>query len=141
MQTHTDKTLSITRGDSGQTFVEFALVLPFLALIIFGILQFGLLFRDYISITDAARVGARAAAVNRTTSPCGAATTAIEGAVSPDLGGKISIDCTAGPSGEQVEVEIAYTHHIGILEGLDFVGLKGISHDFDLKARARERME
>ena len=37
-------------------------------MLVFGIAQFGLLFRDYLAITDAARVGARAAAVQRTSS-------------------------------------------------------------------------
>ena len=70
------------RSDEGQSIVEFAIVLPVLVLLIFGITQFGLAFRNYISITDAARVGARAAAVKRTSSPCAAASTAIQSTVS-----------------------------------------------------------
>ena len=47
------------RQEQGQTMVEFALVMPVLLLVIFGIIQFGVLYNDYISLTDATRVGAR----------------------------------------------------------------------------------
>jgi Flp pilus assembly protein TadG len=46
--------------------VEFALVIPVLLLIIFGIIQFGILFNNYVTLTDAVRAGARQAAVSRT---------------------------------------------------------------------------
>lgn len=45
--------------------VEFALVLPLLALILMSILQFGILFNNYLTLTDAVRAGARKAAVSR----------------------------------------------------------------------------
>ena len=45
--------------------VEFALVLPVLMLIVVGIVQFGVLFHDYLTLTDAVRAGARQAAVAR----------------------------------------------------------------------------
>ena len=43
---------------------EFALVLPILALLLFGIVQFGLVFNNYLTLTDAVRSGARKAAVS-----------------------------------------------------------------------------
>lgn len=45
--------------DSGQELVEYALVLPLLLLITFGIIEFGLLFFQYSTIANAAREGAR----------------------------------------------------------------------------------
>jgi hypothetical protein len=53
------------RGESGQALVEFALVLPALMAILLGILQFGTVFKDYLTLTDAVREGARKAAVSR----------------------------------------------------------------------------
>jgi len=53
------------RREDGQAYVEFALVLPLLLLIVMGIIQFGTVFKDYIALTDAVRVGARQAAVSR----------------------------------------------------------------------------
>jgi Flp pilus assembly protein TadG len=51
--------------------VEFALVLPLLLILVTGIFQFGLLFNKYITLTDAARTGARTLAIGRGLSnPC-----------------------------------------------------------------------
>jgi Flp pilus assembly protein TadG len=54
-----------SRREDGQAYVEFALVLPILLLIVMGIVQFGTAFKDYIALTDSVRVGARQAAVSR----------------------------------------------------------------------------
>ncbi|HEX2504620.1 MAG TPA: TadE/TadG family type IV pilus assembly protein [Gaiellaceae bacterium] len=53
------------RKERGQTFVEFALALPVLIVLLFGIIQFGIAFHSYITLTDATRAGARKAAVSR----------------------------------------------------------------------------
>lgn len=53
------------RGEEGQALVEFALVLPVLCLLLFGIIQFGMLFYTYIDLTSATRDGAREVAVAR----------------------------------------------------------------------------
>jgi Flp pilus assembly protein TadG len=45
--------------------VEFVVVAPILLLLVFGIVQFGILFNNYVALTDAVRVGARQAAVSR----------------------------------------------------------------------------
>lgn len=55
--------------ERGQAFVELALVLPILLLLLLGVVQFGTVFRDYIALTDATRVGARQAAVSRSIQP------------------------------------------------------------------------
>jgi len=57
---------NIIRNEKGQAFVEFAIVLPILLLLVFGIIQFGILFNNYLTLTDAVRAGARQAAVSRT---------------------------------------------------------------------------
>ena len=43
----------------GQSLIEFALLLPILVLIIFGVLELGRAFFAFIAITNAARRGAR----------------------------------------------------------------------------------
>jgi len=59
-------------NERGQTLVEFAALLPVLCLLLFGIIQFGVVFHDYITVTDASRVGARKAAVSRFVEDSGA---------------------------------------------------------------------
>lgn len=57
------KLLVLKRNEKGQGLVEFALVLPLLLLLLLGIIQFGIIFSSQIAITNAAREGARVAAV------------------------------------------------------------------------------
>ncbi len=45
--------------------VEFTLILPILVVLLFGILQFGIVFNNYLAVTDAVRAGARHASVAR----------------------------------------------------------------------------
>jgi Flp pilus assembly protein TadG len=51
------------KDESGAAAVEFAIVLPVLLLLVFGIIEFGLLFNRYITVTHAAREGVRVAAL------------------------------------------------------------------------------
>lgn len=53
------------RDERGQTAVELALIAPLLIVLLLGIIQFGVAFHDYVTITDAARAGARKAIVAR----------------------------------------------------------------------------
>jgi hypothetical protein len=46
-------------GDDGAVLVEFALVMPVLALILFGIIEFGINLNDYQSVRQGVREGAR----------------------------------------------------------------------------------
>ena len=66
--------------------VEFIIVAPFLFMLIFGIIQFGVLFHDYLALTDSVRVGARQAAVSRLLpDPADAAKSRLEQAADPSL--------------------------------------------------------
>src|SRR5262245_37054480 len=135
MKTAIKKARTRLGREDGQAFVEFAIVLPLLVLLVFGITQFGLAFRNYLSITDAARVGARAAAVKRTSGACTAARSAIQNTVSTGPWAQISsrITCNAGSNvGDQVKITITYPYSIG---------LPGVSASGNLTANATERME
>lgn len=52
------------KREKGQSAVEFALVLPILLLIVCGILDFGWLFYNQLSVENACREGARVGCVN-----------------------------------------------------------------------------
>ena len=54
----------IIKSEKGASAVEFALILPILVILVFGIVQFGIAYNNYIALTHAAREGARLAAVN-----------------------------------------------------------------------------
>ena len=64
MRTNTRRTVRRSFGGKrGQSLVEFALILPVLMILVFGIIDFGMGLRSYISLTNATREGARFAAV------------------------------------------------------------------------------
>jgi Flp pilus assembly protein TadG len=53
-------------SQKGAAMVEFAIVLPLLLLIVFGIIEFGIIFYDQQVITNASREGARYGIVSQT---------------------------------------------------------------------------
>lgn len=55
------------RQDSGSTMVEFALLLSVLLLLVLGIINFGYVFGQQLSLNQAVREGARRAVVSNTT--------------------------------------------------------------------------
>ena len=65
--------------EQGQTMVEFAVVLPVLAFVLFAIIQFGLTLNSYVTLTSAVRDGARKGSVSRTaTDPIGTTVSAVK---------------------------------------------------------------
>ena len=54
--------MRIHSKDDGAALVEFALIATLLFTILFGIIEFGLAFRDWLSVTSSTREGARVAA-------------------------------------------------------------------------------
>jgi Flp pilus assembly protein TadG len=107
------------RDERGQTMVEFTLVVPIICLILFGILQFGALYNDYLAVTDASRVGARKAATSRhASSPAGAADAAARASATDLDPGKFKVFVTASPGwehGADVTVETRYPYQISLL--------------------------
>jgi Flp pilus assembly protein TadG len=57
------------RDESGQALVEFALVLPILLVLVFGMLDFGKAYNYWIDSTHLSASGARWAAVNKNPGP------------------------------------------------------------------------
>jgi Flp pilus assembly protein TadG len=113
---HTRRSL---RDERGQAMVELALIVPVLALLLFGIVQFGIVFHHYITVTDAARAGARKAVVSRRdASPAATA----EAAVRRSAGGldpanlAVSVAAPSGwDSGDDVRVCASYPYTIDLL--------------------------
>ena len=97
---------------------EFALVLPILALLLFGIIQFGIVFNNYVQLTDATRAGARKAAVSRhDPNPQGACIDAIVNSVGPNMQGEVrsTAQCTSTwDPGADVTVTASYPYSISL---------------------------
>jgi Flp pilus assembly protein TadG len=104
------------RAQNGQTTAEFALVLPLLALILFGVIQFGIAFNNYIALTDAVRAGARKGAVGRHLSDPEAAVIAQVRTAATDLDpADLAIDVESSwLAGEDVRVHASYPYSINL---------------------------
>jgi Flp pilus assembly protein TadG len=107
------------RSEEGQGVVEFAFVLPLLLALILGIVQFGITFNNYLTITDATRVGARKAAVSRFLGDSGAAArtatfSAAAGLDANKLAVVVSSTSWTTP-GSDVTVSATYPYSIDIL--------------------------
>jgi Flp pilus assembly protein TadG len=114
----------LLRGRRGQSLVEFSLVLPVLLIIVFGIVDFGMGLRSYISLTNATREGARFAAVGNpagsfpsqcngttTTTVVGRTCVAVEGLKRSDITSlTVAYPNGQGP-GNSVIVSANYTYH------------------------------
>jgi Flp pilus assembly protein TadG len=109
------------KNDSGQAVVEFAVILPVLLMILFAILQFGIVFNNYIQVTAAAREGARKAAVSRSlgTAAAETASTTSAKAAAPGLKqSSITVTYPNSPTfaqGSDVTVQVTYPYSISIL--------------------------
>ena len=113
-----DMTKRIRKNEEGQTLVEFALVAPILFLILFGIIQFGIAFKNSMALTDAVRSGARKATVSRNAAdPVGATKAAVVKAASDLDSSKFNVTVTAPPwqPGATVTVTATYPYSINIL--------------------------
>jgi Flp pilus assembly protein TadG len=113
----------LLRGGRGQSLVEFAMVLPILCILIFGVIDFSLGLRSYISLTNATREGARYAAVGNAagsfpancdgvtnTTTVGRVCVAMEG-LDLDNIDSLSVTYPNGQSpGNSVVVSAEYTH-------------------------------
>jgi Flp pilus assembly protein TadG len=100
----------------GQAVVELVLVLPVLMLVLLAILQFGMVFKDYLALTDAVRAGARKGAVSRHDADPSATTKAAVKAAADDLGSELEVTAVSPwTPGSQVEVTGRYPYEIRLL--------------------------
>jgi Flp pilus assembly protein TadG len=107
--------------EQGQSMAEFTLVLPVLAILLFGIIQFGIAFNNYLAVTDAVRAGARQAAVSRSL-PSGQRTPTVESRVRSAANNlnqsKLKVFVTTSSNwdpGTDVTVRATYPYSISLL--------------------------
>lgn len=101
------------KNNRGQALVETALVLPIILLILLGIIDFGLMFNNYLVVSNASREGARTAAVGATDSEI----TSLVANVAATLDvSKITVTITPSQSlrkkGDEVVVTVDYDYNM-----------------------------
>jgi Flp pilus assembly protein TadG len=118
----------LRHSERGVEFIEMALVLPLLLLVVLGIAEFGLLFQQYEVITNAAREGARIAVLpdytaadarNRATAYV---TQSIAGGAggtpTVTVGAPVTVDLGGGHTMTTVTVTVTYPHPFTFLSGI-----------------------
>jgi Flp pilus assembly protein TadG len=107
------------RSEDGQGVVEFAFVLPLLLALVLGICEFGILFNNYVTLTDATRVGARKATVSRFLGDNGASAVVAARNAAPGLDpNTLVVTATSTDwqvAGSDVTVTATYPYSINIL--------------------------
>jgi len=117
---------TLTHNEQGQALVEFALVLPVLILVLFGMVEFGRGFNYWNDVTHISAEGARFAVVNRKPNPVNVASLQAQllsqgDAVELRSGGssalpqpaRVCVDFPNGTSqiGDPVRVSVTFTYH------------------------------
>lgn len=140
----------------GQSLVEFAMVLPVLVIMIFGIIDFGMGLRSYIALTNATREGARFAAVGNDAgafpADCdGSSNTTIIGRVCTAANGlnldnidsvSVSYPSGVGPGNSViVEAQYTYTYFTPIGDMIDFVSGGSLPETLTLSSSTDMRQE
>ena len=96
---------------------EFALVLPLMVVLLFGIIQFGITFNNYITLTDAVRAGARKGTVARhLADPAGATVAQVRTAATDLKAADLQITVVSSwDPGDEVRVSASYPYEIKVL--------------------------
>jgi Flp pilus assembly protein TadG len=110
------------RSQQGQAAVEFALVAPVLCALLLGIVQAGIAFHNYLSVTDAARAAARKAILVRLATVTQSDLDTVADNAAADLDpNKLNVALTADPTdptfsraGSTVTVTVTYPYQLGL---------------------------
>jgi Flp pilus assembly protein TadG len=103
------KLLNLEKDQQGQSIVEVALILPILILLFMGIIEFGIIFHNYLVITNASREGARVAIIGSSDLAITDRILSASTSLQPEkLQINISPDSTQRKSGRLTTVEVSY---------------------------------
>src|SRR5205823_5542200 len=103
---------AIKTDENGQTMVELAIVLPVLLVLLMGIVQFGVAFNNYLTLTDAGRAGARKAVVTR---DAGACVSQVQSSASNLKQSDLTVDCSSSwQHGADVTVTATYPYELNV---------------------------
>ncbi len=130
------------KGEKGQSLVEFALVAPIFFLMLFAIVDFGMAFHAWITVTNSAREGARIGAVRANAAEID---TRVRDTAATLDDGNLSVTVTnaEGNPGESVVVEVSYEYFLITPLGnfMALVGGGGIDDSFNVSSTADMRLE
>jgi len=125
--------------------LEMAIVLPVLLLMIFGIVEFGVVFGRWIAINNAAREGARTAIVFRTNCDSTQVSAEVLSRVQQYVSAlgleassaNVSVEGTCGAAGTDSSVTVSFPYNFRVLGGL----APALSPQLNLRGQSTMRNE
>lgn len=125
--------------EGGVALVEFAMVLPLLLVLVFGIIDFGRAFQTWITLTNAAREGARLGTVSQDAQAVRQRCESTAGV----SGVSCSVSGLPGITGQDVTVTARFTLRfitpVGSL--ISLMGGQGMRTTYDMSSTATMRIE
>jgi len=131
------KTQNYKIGQRGAATVEFAVILPLLVILVFGIIDVGLLLYNKQVITNASREGARAGIARSTISVENVVENYCRHRLFPDgtLPSAVTVSGRNGAFQNDLTVTVTYDHN------LMFAGIIGLSPSITMNGRTVMKME
>jgi Flp pilus assembly protein TadG len=133
------------KGEDGQALVEFALVLPIFLLVLFAIVDFGMAFHAWITVTNSAREGARLGSVHASST---AIVQRVRDTASSLQQANLTVTVTnaddqGGQPGESVVVDASYNYSLmtPLADLLNLVSGGVIANHFTLDSVGDMRLE
>jgi Flp pilus assembly protein TadG len=131
--------------EDGQSLVEFALVIPIFLLVLFAIVDFGMAFHAWITVTNSAREGARLGSVH---APAASIEQRVRDTADTLDQGNLTVTVTnaddqGGQPGESVVVDVSYSYSLitPLADLLNMVSGGTIPNTLSLDSVADMRLE
>lgn len=117
------------RAEQGQSLVEFAITLPLVALLLFAIIQYGLIFGSQISLRNASAVAARYAILSNPTPSATQVEDVARNALGPLLSSSnlkaLEVDLNASVGGVTGAKKVNLTYDVPLIVAFAVPGSKG----------------
>jgi Flp pilus assembly protein TadG len=129
-------------GEKGQALAEFALIIPIFLILVFAIVDFGMGFHSWISISNGAREGARLGAVSGTQQQIIDRVHEVTNTLDPAKE-TITVTNAGGASGTSVTVEVDYDYALitPISSIMGLVSGGSLGTNLNLSSTAEMRIE
>ena len=94
----------------GQSLAEFAIVVPIFLIVVFGVVDFSLGLRSWLTITNASREGARVLVLGQTCAQVTNQTKTVAASLNPPVTVTITPSTCTGVTGDAMSVTVTYKY-------------------------------
>ncbi|MEE8347820.1 MAG: TadE/TadG family type IV pilus assembly protein [Dehalococcoidia bacterium] len=131
------------RGERGQALVEFALLVPIFLMLLFAIVDFGMGFHSWITVTNSAREGARLGAVSASADDIEIRVRETATLINEDTNMDVFVTNAEGPAGQSVTVKVDYRYDLitPLASLVAFISGDIIGPTLELSSTAEMRLE